>query len=187
MASFETPGIARINGIALDALAALARRFVLDRPAVPVGCRVATRWKRGWRSESTTGLAGSAGGTVARQFTVVGDLPAAWLGGDSGPSPGELVLSALGSALVAAFILQATLQGVPIRTCAIELETEFDPRRCFGIDAATSVGAPRIDYVVHVEGGGTPRQYQDILAAARASCPVLASLAGPIDVRGELA
>ena len=185
MDSLEATSRTCINGIDLDSVAALASRATHEPGAANAEFRVLTCWKGRRRSESTVTAFSHGGKAVARNFTIAGDQPAAWLGDDAGPSPVELLLSALGSGMVAAFILQSTMRGIPIRSCRIVIEAGLDLGAFLGLVSAGPVG-PRIHYVVHVEGGGTRRQYQEILAAMPATCPCFSNMARPIEMCGTL-
>ena len=129
----------------------------------------------------------STGNPIPRSFTIVSDEPRELLGQDSAPNPQELLLSALNACMMVGYVAQAAIRGVNLRDCRIETEGELDLRGFLGLDEEVPPGYRRIDYVVHLEGDGTPEQYREIHDAVMATSPNYFNFARAIEMRGRLA
>jgi uncharacterized OsmC-like protein len=175
-----------VNGIDLAALDAM-----VDSVRGNSGCgsacfRVKTDWKGQTRSESTVESFTCAGEPIARNFTIVADEPHELLGTDTAPNPQELLLSALNACMMVGYVAQAAIRGVKLEACRIETEGELDLRGFLGLDEDVPPGYRRINYTVHLEGDGTPEQYQEIHQAVMASSPNYFNLAQPVQMCGRM-
>ena len=176
-----------VNGIDLDALDAMVES-VRGNPGCGSACfRVKTQWKGQTRSESTVESFTCAGEPIARNFTIVADEPHELLGTDTAPNPQELLLSALNACMMVGYVAQAAIRGIKLEECRIETEGELDLRGFLGLDEDVPPGYRRINYAVHLEGDGTPEQYQEIHQAVMASSPNYFNLAQPVQMCGRMA
>ena len=176
-----------VNGIDLQGLDAMIASVRAD-PACGSACfRVKTEWKGQTRSESTVESFTCAGEPIARNFTIVADEPRELLGTDTAPNPQELLLSALNACMMVGYVAQAAIRGITLQDCRIETEGELDLRGFLGLDEDIPPGYRRINYTVHLEGDGTPEQYQEIHQAVMASSPNYFNLAQPVQMCGRMA
>ena len=176
-----------VNGIDLQGLEAMVES-VRANPDCGSACfRVKTEWKGQTRSESTVESFTCAGEPIARNFTIVADEPRELLGTDTAPNPQELLLSALNACMMVGYVAQAAIRGITLRDCRIETEGELDLRGFLGLDEDIPPGYRRINYTVHLEGDGTPEQYQEIHQAVMASSPNYFNLAQPVQMCGRMA
>jgi uncharacterized OsmC-like protein len=128
-----------------------------------------------------------AGEPIPRSFTIVADEPRELLGTDSAPNPQELLLSAVNACMMVGYVAQAAARGITLTDCRIETEGELDLRGFLGLDQDVPAGYRRINYTVHLEGDGTPAQYDEIHRAVIATSPNFFNLAQPVQMCGRLA
>jgi uncharacterized OsmC-like protein len=177
----------RINGIDLQAHEELVETAKTNSGKGCTGFKVTTRWMGQTRSESTVEAFTCGGPTVKRPFTIAADEPAELLGSDSAPNPQELLLSAINACMVVGYVAQASIRGITLRDCRIETEGELDLRGFLGVDEDVPPGCRRINYIVHLEGDGTPEQYEEIHQAVMATSPNYFNMAQPVQMCGRLA
>jgi uncharacterized OsmC-like protein len=176
-----------VNGIDLQALDEMVASIKSDPACGTAGFRVKTQWKGSTRSESTVESFTCAGEPIPRSFTIVSDEPRELLGTDCAPNPQELLLSAVNACMMVGYVAQASVRGIALTDCRIETEGELDLRGFLGLDDAVPAGYRRINYTVHLEGGGTREQYEEIHQAVMASSPNYFNIAKPIQMCGRLA
>ena len=178
---------AQLNGIDLDLLDKVSGKVGGDGCSRGACFRVTTRWQGQARSESTVESFSCAGDKVERRFTIQADEPRELLGSDTAPSPQELLLAAVNACMVVGYVAQAAIRGVTLRDCRIETEGELDLRGFLGLDDDVPAGHRRINYLVYLDGDGTPDQYQEIHQAVMATSPAYFNMAQPIQMCGRLA
>lgn len=176
-----------INGIDLQALEEMVEMVKTNSGCGTAGFRVTTQWKGQTRSESTVESFTCAGEPVPRNFTIVADEPKELLGTDTAPNPQELLLSAVNACMMVGYVAQASIRGITLEDCRIETEGELDLRGFLGLDEDVPPGYRRINYTVHLEGDGTPEQYQEIHQAVMATSPNYFNMAQPVQMCGRLA
>ena len=175
-----------VNGIDLDALEESVEGIRRDPASGRVEFRVTTRWTGQTRSESLVESCRIGGEEIPRRFKIVADEPNELLGTNSAPNPQELLMSALNACMTVGYVAQAALRGITLEDCRIETEGELDLRGFLGLDDQVPPGYRRICYTVHLEGDGTPEQYQEIHQAVMATSPNFFNLAQPVELQGRL-
>ena len=176
-----------INGLDLQAIDDMVSTVKGNPGCGTASFRVTTQWKGQTRSESTVQSFTCAGEPVPRAFTIAADEPRELLGTDTAPNPQELLLSAVNACMMVGYVAQASFRGITLDDCRIETEGELDLRGFLGLDEDVPPGYRRINYVVHLEGDGTPEQYEEIHQAVMASSPNYFNLAQPVQMCGRLA
>ena len=176
-----------VKGLDLEALKETVEAVRTDPARGRVAWRVSTEWKGQARTESTVESCTVGGEVVPRSFTVVADEPRELLGSNSAPSPHELLMAAVSSCMMIAYVAQAAVRRIRLDDCRIEIEGEFDLRGLLGIDETVPPGYRRLCYVVHLDGDGTREQYEEIHQAVMSTSPNYFNLAQPIQMCGRLA
>jgi uncharacterized OsmC-like protein len=177
----------QLNGIDLELLDKVSGKVGGEGCCRDACFRVTTCWQGQSRSESTVESFSCAGEKVERRFTIHADQPRQLLGADTAPSPQELLLAAVNACMMVGYVAQAAIRGVTLRDCRIETESEFDLRGFLGLGDDVPAGHRRINYLVHLDGDGTPDQYQEIHQAVMATSPNYFNMAQPIQMCGRLA
>lgn len=176
-----------VNGIDVQAMDDLVAAVEADPEIGRLAFRVTTDWKGQARSESTVESYTNGGEVIPRSFTIAADEPCELLGGNSAPSPQELLMAAVNSCMVIGYVAQASLRGIALRSCRIETEGEIDLRGWLGLDETVPCGNRRINYTVTLDGDGSRAQYEEIHEAVMATSPNCFNLAQPIQMCGRLA
>ncbi|MBO9519085.1 MAG: OsmC family protein [Porphyrobacter sp.] len=176
-----------VNGIDLDALTEAVEAIQQDPANGIVAFRVRTEWTGQTRSETTINSVTMGGERIARRHKIVADEPYELLGTDSAPNPQELLMSAINACMTVGYVAQASVRGITLTTCRIEMAGELDLRGFLGLDATVPNGYRQLDYVVTLEGDGTREQYEEIHAAVKATSPNFYNLNRAIEMNGRLA
>jgi organic hydroperoxide reductase OsmC/OhrA len=116
-----------------------------DHPdAATVTMRTRHRWDDGYAVDGATDEVEQAGEVTARRFTFRTDWPPELGGRDSGPSPGEALLGALGGCVAMTYITKAAARSVDIDELQVAIEAAVDLRGVFELDAVRAglAGAP---------------------------------------------
>lgn len=122
---------------------------------------------------------------VAGRHRFVVDEPERAGGHDAAANPVELALAALGSCTAITYRYWSELLEVPIDSLDVEVRGEGDIRAMIGLADDLSP-APTITMAVRVGGSAAVAEYERLHEAVEAHCPVLAMLAGRVDVRLEV-
>ncbi|MDT9600718.1 OsmC family protein [Sphingosinicella rhizophila] len=176
-----------VNGIDLQALEETVEAIGQDPGLAIVGFRVTTEWKGQTRSETTVQGFTLGGNHIARDFTITADEPCELLGTNTAPNPQELLMSAVNACMMVGYVAQASVRGITLDSCTIETEGELDLRGFLGLDDDVPPGYRQVNYVVRLEGDGTPEQYEEIHRAVMATSPNYFNMARPIQMNGRLA
>ena len=119
-----------------------------------------------------------------RQFGWTVDEPTEIGGRDSGPSPVELVLAALGTCQEIVYATYARVLGIPVDAVSVRAEGHLDLRGFFGV-ADVPAGFQSVSFAVEVQSPAPSEEVARLVAAVNAHCPVLDILRQPIPVAGS--
>lgn len=119
-----------------------------------------------------------------RQFSLTVDEPESLGGSDQGPTPVELVLSALGTCQEIVYATYARVLNIPIDRVAVRVEGRLDPRGFFGV-TDVAAGFHSVAYAVDIESQAAPEEISRLIATVNAHCPVLDILREPVPVTGS--
>ncbi len=120
-----------------------------------------------------------------RDFTLAVDEPPLIGGSDTGPTPVELVLAALGTCQEIVYATYARVLGIPVEAVEVTAEGRLDLRGFFGV-AELPAGFQDVSFTVEIT---SPAAAEDIARLARvvnAHCPVLDILSQPVPVQGNV-
>jgi uncharacterized OsmC-like protein len=176
-----------VNGIDLDALGEATEAVKQDPANGIVAFRVRTEWTGQTRSETTVYSVIMGGERIERRHKVVADEPYELLGTDSAPNPQELLMAAVNACMMVGYVAQASVRGIRLTTCRIEMEGALDLRGFLGLDETVPNGYRKLDYVVTLEGDGTREQYAEIHEAVKATSPNFYNINQSIEMNGRLA
>lgn len=177
----------KVNGLDLDALDETVAAIKADPARGAVQFRVRTEWAGQTRSESRVESYTLGGERIDRNFTIVADEPTELLGANTAPNPQELLMSAVNACMTVGYVAQASVRGIALDSCVIEMQGELDLRGFLGLDDEVPPGYRRIHYTVSLDGNGTPEQFEEIHRAVMATSPNYFNMARPIEMCGTLA
>lgn len=123
--------------------------------------------------------------SMAREHTVKSDYGEAAGGTNLAPNPIELLLSALGSCIEAAFYEFAVHEGFSITGLSVEVEGTLDLRGLFMIDEVKA-GFSELRYSFWIESPDDAEKLRALAEKVIAHCPVVDSLASPTPINGSI-
>lgn len=120
-----------------------------------------------------------------RDFALAVDEPPLIGGTDTGPTPVELVLAALGTCQEIVYATYARVLGIPIDGVAVNAEGRVDLRGFFGV-ADVPAGFQDVTFTVDIASSAPAADVARLVAAVNAHCPVLDILTQPVQVQGAV-
>jgi putative redox protein len=119
-----------------------------------------------------------------REFALDVDEPPLIGGTDTGPTPVELVLAALGTCQEIVYATYARVLDIPLDGVEVTAEGRLDLRGFFGV-ADVPAGFQDVTFTVDIASPAAPEDIARLVGAVNAHCPVLDILKQPVSVRGE--
>lgn len=175
-----------VNGLDMDALAAVMRDITDDPAKGQVEFRVRTEWKGQTRSRTSVSSYTIGGQEVHRTFAIEADEPFELLGRNTAPNPQELLMAALNACITVGYVAGAAARGVTLDKLEIETAGALDLRGFLGIDASVPPGYETIRYVVRIKGNGTPAQFQEIHDTVIKTSPNYFNITQPVRLDARL-
>lgn len=120
-----------------------------------------------------------------RDFALEVDEPPLIGGTDTGPTPVELVLAALGTCQEIVYATYARVLGIPIDGVAVNAEGRVDLRGFFGV-AEVPAGFQDVTFTVDIASPAPAEDVARLVEAVNAHCPVLDILTQPVQVQGAV-
>jgi uncharacterized OsmC-like protein len=171
----------RRNGLDVDLLEG-ARDELRDHPeAATVTIRTRHRWEDGFAVDGFADEIEEAGEVTSRGFTFRTDWPPEIGGRDSGPSPGEAILAALGGCVAMTYVTKATTRGVDIDELEVAIEAKVDLRGVFELDAVRA-GLAGALVTVRVRSDADATVLEELGQAVTRASAVYDSLANPVSL-----
>ncbi len=119
------------------------------------------------------------------EHTVMVDEPAAFGGGDSAPSPADLVLAALGSCQEIMYSALASAMDIPLESVTIHVKGNLDLHGLMGMgDGKIPPGFQDLSFETHLSSSADDATLKKLVDAVEAQCPILDTLVRPIKVTG---
>ncbi len=114
------------------------------------------------------------------------DEPPAFGGGDTGASPVEIVLAALGTCQEIMYSALASVMDIPLDECKVKLTGDLDVRGLLGMGAEEGIppGFTEISYETHIKSSADKSQLESLVTAVENQCPVLDMLLRNVKVNG---
>jgi uncharacterized OsmC-like protein len=147
----------QLNGIDIDLLQGVIDMIREQPEAGTVTIRTVHRWDDGFGVDGFAKEVEEGGEVTARKFTFRTDWPPEIGGRDSGPSPGEALLGALGGCVAMTYIRKAAGRGVTIDELEVTIEARVDLQGAFELqpvraglaDVTITVGVRSdVDYAI---------------------------------------
>jgi putative redox protein len=182
MAAGEKAKRSQQNGLDLAVLNGVVDA-IRDHPeAGAVAIRTRHRWDNGLAIDGYTQELENAGEITARTFTFRTDWPPDAGGQDSGPSPGEVVLGALGGCVAMTYITQATLSGIEIDELEVRIEGQVDLQGVFEIDSSRA-GLSNVSVTMLVRSGADAADLAELGRTVTRTSAVFDTLANPVPMQ----
>lgn len=122
-----------------------------------------------------------------RTHTLRIDEPNVLGGGDTGASPVEHALAALGSCQAITYRFWAHKLGIRLDSIEVTAEGDLDLHGFFGLDDSVRAGFTAVRLDITPSGPEPAERYRELADAVDAHCPVLDLFAAPTPVERRLA
>lgn len=103
-----------------------------------------------------------------------------------GPTAPEMLLGALASCLVHTYLIQATLMAIPLDKVEVEISAQLDYKSVVGLPSDSAPIMQNITYQARVESPASGEVIERMHEMVEATCPVLATLRSPVNIRREI-
>ncbi len=120
-------------------------------------------------------------------YQVLIDQPRAAFGTDTGPSPLELVLAALGGCFGTIGRFLAHQRKIELRGMRFEIEADYDPAGLLGRDASVRPGFEEVRLRVDIDADLSHEQKREFLEEVERRCPLADNLLHGTRLHSELA
>lgn len=164
-----------INGIDPGAVHAVTERLRADAATHP-RFAASVRWLGGFRTEAQVGP----------QTALAGDEPVQYAGTDTGPSPEDLLLGAVGQCLIVGLAGAASARRIEIRRLVVEVEGDVNLPAAYGV-ADGHPGFQAIRIAVDLDADADRTVLDALLAQALRRAPIPNTVSNPVPVTATLA
>lgn len=151
-----------INGVDVDKLVEIIEAMKADPSRASVDFQAETKWINGAYSK-----------TKIRNFTLEGDEPTSYLGGNKVPNPVETILAALGSCLAIGFAYNAAARGINLESLDISLKGNLDLRAFLGISDEVRPGYRSVQIVCKVKSDASRDKLEELFKHIQKTSPAL--------------
>lgn len=176
----------RQNGIDLELLQETTEMIREQPEAGTVTIRTLHRWAGGFAVDGYAKDVEEGGEITARTFTFRTDWPPEIGGSDSGPSPGEALLGALGGCVAMTYITKAASRGVTVDALEVTIEARVDLQGTFELDSVRP-GLSDIRVTVGVRSDVPDVVLDELAQTTRRTSAVFDSLASPVPIQLSVA
>jgi putative redox protein len=101
-------------------------------------------------------------------------------------NPVELVVAALGSCQEIMYAAYAAVMGIQLDVVKVDVKGNLDLKGLFGMDESVPAGYTKIGYETTIESPADDEQLRQLVQVVESHCPVLDTLARPIQVNGSV-
>ncbi|MCB1342225.1 MAG: OsmC family protein [Pseudooceanicola sp.] len=177
------------NGVNTEALLG-ARAALADMPAAAqFTWRATCEWVDGTHSRSVVkgffGLGEEQSHT--KSFTVESDHPPQFAAADNGPTPIEIVLSALASCLTGGVAAVAQHRGIQLHAVTAKVEGDMDIAGVLGIDADVRNGFSAVRVSFDIDADATADEIAALVAQSQKRSAVFDIVTNPTNVSVSVA
>ena len=169
------------NGLDVDQLQTMAEAIRTEPETGIVTIRTRHRWDEGFAVDGSAEELENAGAVTPRTFPLRTDWPPDAGGDDSGPTPGELVLAALGACVASTYATKAASAGVDIDELEVTLAAPVDFRGLLEV-APVRPGLAGVRATIAVRSEADDVALEALAEAVRRTSPVYDTLANPVPI-----
>lgn len=168
--------VQNLNDVDVQAVERIVEQYRRDPESGRRDFGARVRWLGGYRTESELGAHGP----------VRGDEPADLAGTETGPTPEEMLLGAVGQCLAVGYAGAAASRGIRIDSLVIEVRGKVNLPAAYGV-AEGNPGFDRIEVDVHLESDASREQLEALHEQVVARAPIPNTVARPVEVDAKLA
>ncbi len=122
---------------------------------------------------------------VDGEWTLIADLDRASGGHAAGPDPGVLVRAGLGACLAMGYVMWAARLDIPLERVKVQVETDYDARGMYGVDAEVSPGWRGVRYTTTIISSAPRDRILELVREADNHSPILDDLRRSLNVTGD--
>lgn len=122
---------------------------------------------------------------TAGDHSVTVDLPDGAGGFDRGPTPSELIASALAACLTQGYVAMAAHEGIQLDGVEVTVEGEFDARGMYGIDPQIPAGFAKLDFTASLQSPESPERIAELHESVLRHSPVFDDLTRRLEIDGN--
>lgn len=122
---------------------------------------------------------------TAGDHSLTVDLPDGAGGFDWGPTPSELIASALAACIAQGYVATAAHQGLQIDHVEVTVEGKFDARGMYGIDPQISAGFAKLEYTASLVSPESPERIAELHESVLRHSPVFDDLTRRLEIGGN--
>lgn len=168
-----------MNGIDLDQWNDMVDSIRSHPQAGTVTLRTRHQWDDGLAVDGHAKEIEASAEVATRKFTFRTDWPTDVGGADSGPTPGEVILAALGGCVGMTYIAQAATRGVAVDQLEVAIEAKVDIRGLFELDKVRA-GLSAVAINLKVRSDADDATLNDLGQTTTRTSAVYDSLAHPV-------
>lgn len=174
------------NAISVSALSEFTNEVKQEPAEGLVKYGVELNWETGTRSRAKALSMEVGPHVVSRDFEWTIDEPRQILGTNQAPNPQEYLLSGMGSCILVAFTVGASMMEIQLEQLKVTVRGDLNLSGFLNIDDNAPVGFNRIDYCIEVAGSGTPEQFETLRQQAISHSPNAMTIMKNVDLQGDL-
>ena len=163
------------NGVDLERVRAVKTRIGEDEETARPRFAARVTWLGGYRTESLLG-----GHTIVR-----GDEPTAYAGEDTGPSPEDMLLAAVGQCLSVGYAGSLAARDIPIQRLEITVSGRVDFRVAYGL-AEGNPGFDRIEVEVDLQADAPREVLEAVHERVLREAPIPNTVSRPVELDARL-
>ena len=148
---------------------------------------VSSKWKGGLVAEHTTApyKVGKEGASHARDHVLVTDEPREILGGDSGISPAETLISSLAACLSVGYAANAAAMGIDIDEMSFEITGNGSLEGFMNIGDARP-GLSDLSIKTHIKSGASKEQLKELHDYVNEHSPIWDTICNPVKISSQI-
>lgn len=165
-----------LNDVDLEAVERITEQYRRDPESGRRDFGARVRWLGGYRTESDLGP----------HAPVRGDEPADLAGTETGPTPEEMLLAAVGQCLAVGYAGGAAARGIRIDSLEIEVGGKVNLPAAYGVEDGNP-GFDRIEVRVHLDSDASREQLEALHEQVMARAPIPNTVTRPVELDARLA
>ncbi len=116
---------------------------------------------------------------------MVVDEPPVFGGSDQGMSPGEVLLTALGTCQEVMYGAYASVMGVQLDELKITCHGDLDLHGMFALDETVPPGFTAISFETQIKSPDSPEKIRALVEMAQSHCPLLDTITRQVPIHGS--
>ncbi len=175
------------NGVNVDNLMAAVEAVKTDRENGKLTFTVNSKWMDGFKADHTTSgyKVGKETGKRPKSHHLITDEPNEILGGDSGISPAETLISSLAACLTVGYSANAAAMGIDIEELSFEITGKGSLEGFMNIRDAKP-GMSDFKIKAHIKSNASDEQLHQLHDYVNAHSPIWDTLRNPVKIESSI-